>query len=406
MATVATAAARDAANADELSDLVAEVLGCPLPRADRRTRRPADVRAASAPPRSRRGSRLVVDIGGGSTEVGRRRRRARRRDLARDRQRFASPRAAPVRPAPPGGAVQRHRHRPGARRRRAAQPARPRRRPPRRRHRRHRHDGRRGGDRAAGPQRRRHRGPRRRVAARVLADPGRGGGRLPHVGRRGRAGPHPQPRPAAPTGRDHRRRLCILVGLLRRLGAAVALRRLRWPTSSTACSNLSTRMAAAGTGGVPYDPASRDQAVRTTGAAAAAAADGLRGTGARCGCATRAGSTKWEPRRLRRPPRPDRATARRSPSAATPASASASSAPATGSASSSTRSFAGEINLNAIQRGPFQNAYVGYWVDEAKAGQELVPEAVVVLTRLRVRGAAPAPPADRHHPPQREAAAG
>jgi ribosomal-protein-alanine N-acetyltransferase len=26
--------------------------------------------------------------------------------------------------------------------------------------------------------------------------------------------------------------------------------------------------------------------------------------------------------------------------------------------------FAGEINLTNIQRGPFQNAYVGYWIDE------------------------------------------
>ena len=42
----------------------------------------------------------------------------------------------------------------------------------------------------------------------------------------------------------------------------------------------------------------------------------------------------------------------------------------------------GEINLNAIQRGPFQNAYIGYWIDEAKAGQKLVPEAVVILTRF------------------------
>ena len=32
--------------------------------------------------------------------------------------------------------------------------------------------------------------------------------------------------------------------------------------------------------------------------------------------------------------------------------------------------------------GPFQNAYVGYWVDQAKAGRDLVPEAVVVLTRF------------------------
>lgn len=41
----------------------------------------------------------------------------------------------------------------------------------------------------------------------------------------------------------------------------------------------------------------------------------------------------------------------------------------------------GEINLNSIQRGPFQNAYVGYWIDQAVAGQGLMPEAVVVLAR-------------------------
>jgi [ribosomal protein S5]-alanine N-acetyltransferase len=46
------------------------------------------------------------------------------------------------------------------------------------------------------------------------------------------------------------------------------------------------------------------------------------------------------------------------------------------------QALAGEINLNAIQRGPFQNAYIGYWVDEAMAGCGLVPEAVVVLTRF------------------------
>ena len=43
--------------------------------------------------------------------------------------------------------------------------------------------------------------------------------------------------------------------------------------------------------------------------------------------------------------------------------------------------FCGEINLSSIQRGPFQNAYVGYWIDEACAGQGLVPEAVVVVAR-------------------------
>ena len=43
--------------------------------------------------------------------------------------------------------------------------------------------------------------------------------------------------------------------------------------------------------------------------------------------------------------------------------------------------FCGEINLSAIQRGPFQSAYVGYWVDEARAGEGFVPEALVVLLR-------------------------
>jgi ribosomal-protein-alanine N-acetyltransferase len=43
--------------------------------------------------------------------------------------------------------------------------------------------------------------------------------------------------------------------------------------------------------------------------------------------------------------------------------------------------FCGEININGVQRGPFQNAYVGYWVDESCAGQGLVPESVVVVCR-------------------------
>ena len=44
--------------------------------------------------------------------------------------------------------------------------------------------------------------------------------------------------------------------------------------------------------------------------------------------------------------------------------------------------FAGEINLSSIQRGPFQNAYVGYWIDEAQAGKSFVPEAVVLVFRF------------------------
>jgi [ribosomal protein S5]-alanine N-acetyltransferase len=44
--------------------------------------------------------------------------------------------------------------------------------------------------------------------------------------------------------------------------------------------------------------------------------------------------------------------------------------------------FAGEMNLSSIQRGPFQNAYVGYWIDEAKAGRGYTPEALVVVARF------------------------
>ena len=44
--------------------------------------------------------------------------------------------------------------------------------------------------------------------------------------------------------------------------------------------------------------------------------------------------------------------------------------------------FCGEINLNSIQRGPFQNAYIGYWMDEAMAGNSYTPESVVVLLQF------------------------
>jgi ribosomal-protein-alanine N-acetyltransferase len=44
--------------------------------------------------------------------------------------------------------------------------------------------------------------------------------------------------------------------------------------------------------------------------------------------------------------------------------------------------FAGELNLSGVQRGPFQNAYVGYWIDEAQAGNGYVPEALVVAARF------------------------
>lgn len=44
--------------------------------------------------------------------------------------------------------------------------------------------------------------------------------------------------------------------------------------------------------------------------------------------------------------------------------------------------LAGEINLSGVQRGPFQNAYVGYWIDEAQAGNGYVPESLVVVARF------------------------
>ncbi len=40
--------------------------------------------------------------------------------------------------------------------------------------------------------------------------------------------------------------------------------------------------------------------------------------------------------------------------------------------------FVGEITLSAIQRGPLQSAFIGYWIDEAVAGRGLMPEAVVL----------------------------
>ena len=51
--------------------------------------------------------------------------------------------------------------------------------------------------------------------------------------------------------------------------------------------------------------------------------------------------------------------------------------------------FAGEVNLNNVQRGAFQNAYVGYWIDQAQAGHGYTPEAVVVALRFGFEEAAP-----------------
>lgn len=44
--------------------------------------------------------------------------------------------------------------------------------------------------------------------------------------------------------------------------------------------------------------------------------------------------------------------------------------------------FAGEINMGNVHRGPLQNASVGYWIDEAKAGRGYVPESLVLMLRF------------------------
>jgi len=44
--------------------------------------------------------------------------------------------------------------------------------------------------------------------------------------------------------------------------------------------------------------------------------------------------------------------------------------------------FAGEVNISSVARGPFQNAYVGYWIDQSQAGRSYVPEACVLIFRF------------------------
>jgi len=44
--------------------------------------------------------------------------------------------------------------------------------------------------------------------------------------------------------------------------------------------------------------------------------------------------------------------------------------------------FIGEVNISAVQRGPFQNAYVGYWIDQQQAGRGYMPEALVLVFRF------------------------
>ena len=50
--------------------------------------------------------------------------------------------------------------------------------------------------------------------------------------------------------------------------------------------------------------------------------------------------------------------------------------------------FAGEINLSSVQRGPFQSAYVGYWIDEAPGRPRVHARGAGGGGALRVRAGA------------------
>jgi ribosomal-protein-alanine N-acetyltransferase len=43
--------------------------------------------------------------------------------------------------------------------------------------------------------------------------------------------------------------------------------------------------------------------------------------------------------------------------------------------------FAGEVSLGSVLRGPFQSSFIGYWIDEAQAGHGYVPEGVALVIR-------------------------
>lgn len=43
--------------------------------------------------------------------------------------------------------------------------------------------------------------------------------------------------------------------------------------------------------------------------------------------------------------------------------------------------FVGEVSLGSVLRGPFQSCFIGYWIDEARAGHGYVPEGVALAIR-------------------------
>lgn len=42
----------------------------------------------------------------------------------------------------------------------------------------------------------------------------------------------------------------------------------------------------------------------------------------------------------------------------------------------------GEVSIGSVQRGPFQSAFIGYWIDRSHAGQGLIPEAVALVLQF------------------------
>ena len=44
--------------------------------------------------------------------------------------------------------------------------------------------------------------------------------------------------------------------------------------------------------------------------------------------------------------------------------------------------FAGELNLSNVVRGAFRSAHIGYWMDEDRAGNGYIPEALVMACRF------------------------
>jgi ribosomal-protein-alanine N-acetyltransferase len=45
-------------------------------------------------------------------------------------------------------------------------------------------------------------------------------------------------------------------------------------------------------------------------------------------------------------------------------------------------SLAGEVNLNNVVRGALQCATIGYWIDEARAGNSYIAEAVMLISKF------------------------